>query len=238
MSLMLTIAKREFASYFRTSIGWVILALYLLMSGFYVSFATLHPGEPASLRAFFNASQWFLLIVVPGISMKLLADEFRTGSYETLAASPASEWHVVPGKFAGAVGFLAFMLICTLPYPLLLEWLARPDPGPIVTGYLALLLAGSVYLSIGVFFSSLTENQVVAMLATLFALVALEVLSNQLASLASPRFEAALYALSVSRRVGDLAKGALDVAHLVHAGSFIAVFLSASVIALESRRWR
>ena len=83
--ITLRIAGREWASFFRSSIGWVTVALYLLLSGFWIAFATLRPGEPASLRAFFGVSQWILLVVAPAISMRLIADKKRTGTLRKAA---------------------------------------------------------------------------------------------------------------------------------------------------------
>lgn len=238
MSAFVGIAWREFASFYRTSIGWVILALYLLLSGFYAGFGTFQPGEPASLRAFFAVSQWLLLTVAPAVSMKLLADERRTGTLEPLMTAPVSEWCIVFGKYAGAVLFLLTLLAPTLIYVGLLEYLADPDPGPIVSGYLALLLAGAVYLAAGTLASSLTQNQVIALLLTLFFFVAVELLSNQVAALLGPPWDRPLFALSLSRRVSDFARGVIDTGNLVFFGAVSLWLLVLAVVSLESRRWR
>jgi len=108
-----TIAFRELASYYRTPIGWVITALFLVLTGSWVAFVTIQPSEPASLRVFFAISQWLLLVVAPAISMRLFSEEFRTKTIEPLLTAPLSDWHIVLGKYAGALLFLLAILLPT-----------------------------------------------------------------------------------------------------------------------------
>ena len=236
--IALVVARREWGSFFRTSSGWVIIALYLLLSGFWFAFGALEPGAPATLRAFFGVSQWILLIVGPAISMRLIADERRSGTIESLSTAPVSDWEVVIGKYAGAVGFLLTMLSPTLLYVLLLEAVSDPDYGPIVAGYVGLLLVGMLYLSAGTLFSALTENQVVALLATVFFFLVLELVAVQGGRMLGPPWDTRLFALSVLLRVGDLSKGVIDSAHVAAFVGASAWFLVLAVAALEWRRWR
>lgn len=238
MSGLLAIAGREFGAMFRTPTGWVVTALYLLLSGVWLAATGLRPGEPATLRPFFAASEWLLLVVAPAISMRLVSEELRTGTMEPMMAAPVSDWATIFGKLAGAVLFLAAMLTPTLSYVVVLEIIADPDPGPIAVGYLGLLLVGVLYLSVGLLFSSLTRSQVVAFLGTLFFFLLLWIGTSLGARIATPRFEPIIYGLSISARLGDFAKGVLDTSHVVF---FIAASVWAAglaVIPLEVRRWR
>lgn len=238
MSAIWTIAARELASYYRTPVGWVITALYLALSGAWVAFTTIQPAEPASLRVFFAVSQWLLLAVAPAISMRLFSDEFRSGTIEPLVTSPLSDWHVVMGKYTGSIGFLLILLAPTLVYVLLLEIIADPDPGPIVAGYLGLFLVGSLYLSVGMLFSSLSENQIVAFLGTLFFFLILWFASSRGALLAPEPIADVLRELSIYARLSDFAKGVIDTQHVVF---FVVVslwFAVLTVVRLEFRRWR
>lgn len=238
MSATLAIARRELGSYFRSSIGWVVIALYLLLSGFTFAIGALRPGEPATMRSFFGVSQWILLIVAPAISMRLLSEEWRSGTMESLMTAPVSDWQTVVGKYLGAVGFLAIMLLPTLAYAGVLELIADPDYGPIAAGYLALLLVGMLYLAAGTLASALTENQVVALLSTFFFFILLEVAATQGGRAAGPPLDEWLFSLSILRRVQDMAKGIIDTAHAVFFLAASAWFLVVAVIAVESRRWR
>ncbi len=238
MTRLSAIAGRELASYFRTSIGWIVIGLFLLLSGFWIAFSTLRPGEPATLRTFFGVSQWLLLIVAPAVSMKLIAEERRAGTLESLMTAPVSDWTIVVGKYLGAVGFLLCMLAPTLLYVGLLEMVADPDYGPIAAGYLALLLVGALYLSFGLLASALTESQVVALLATFFFFVLWEVLATEGARLLGPPFDQPLFALSILLRIADMSKGVIDTAHVVFFLSGSVFFVTLATMAVESRRWR
>ncbi len=238
MRSILVIARREAASYFRSPIGWVVIALYLLLSGAFVALSTLRPGEPATLRAFFGVSQWILLIVAPAISMRLLADEARSGTLETLMTAPVSDWAIVLGKYHGGLAFLAAMIAPSLLYVALLEVVADPDYGPFLAGYLALFLVGMLYLAAGTLASALTENQTVALLATFFFFVFLDLAATQGGRWIGPPLDEALFSFSILTRVGDMAKGVIDTAHAIFFVSSAAVFLVLAVVALESRRWR
>jgi len=234
---MWSIAGREFASYFRTPVGWVVLALYLLLSG--IAFAgTLEPGAPATLRGLFGASQWLLLIVAPAISMRLVSEELRLGSIEPLMASPVGDASIVLGKYLGALGFLVLMLGVTLVHVGVLEAVADPEYGPIATGYLGLLLTGALYLAVGLFFSSLTASQVLAFLLTFCFFFGLHLLSTQGALTLPEPWNEAAYKLSLAARLGDFAKGVLDTAHVVFFVSTSLFFVVLAALALESRRWR
>ena len=126
MTQFVAIATRELSSYFRTPVGWVVTALYVTLSSIVFAFMVLGPAEPASLRPFFGLSGWLLMFLAPAVSMRLMADEYRSGSIEALMTAPVSDWVVIAGKYIGAVAFLAIMLLPTLIYPATLEWLADP----------------------------------------------------------------------------------------------------------------
>ncbi len=238
MSGLAAIALRELGAYFRTSIGWVVMALFLLLSGFWIAFSTLRPGEPATLRAFFTISQWLLLIVAPAISMRLIAEERRAGTMEPLMTAPVSDWTIVVGKYLGALGFLVCILAPTLLYVALLEAVSNPDYGPIAAGYLALVLVGALYLAFGTLTSALTENQIVSLLATLFFFIAWEALATEGGRLLGPPWDAPLFAMSILLRIADMAKGVIDTSHVVFFAAGSVVFLTLAVVAVESRRWR
>lgn len=239
MSRALAIARREYASLFAVPVGWIVLALFLFLSGIIFTSRILVPGEPASLRAFFGVWWTLILVLAPAVSMRLIADEIRTGTIETLLTSPASEWAVVLGKYAAAAGFLLTMLAPTLAYPAILFSVSDPDPGPIVAGYLGIVLLGCLYLAIGTLASSLTSSQTLAFLGTLFIPLVVEVILRPIVApmLPSP-FDRAVYALSADARLTDFARGIIDLEHVMFFISASAFFLVLAVISLQLRRWR
>lgn len=232
------IAWRELGACFRTSVGWIVIAMFLLLSGFWVSFVTLRPGEPATLRAFFTISQWLLLIVAPAISMRLIAEERRAGTMEPLMTAPVSDWTIVVGKYLGALAFLVCLLAPTLLYVGLLEAVSDPEYGPIAAGYLALFLVGALYLAFGLLTSALTENQIVSLLSTLFFFIAWEALAIEGGRLLGPPWDRPLFAASILLRLADMAKGVVDTAHVVFFAAGSVIFVTMAVVAVESRRWR
>lgn len=242
VSLGWAVARREYAAFFRVPLGWIVIALCLLLSGIVFGYGTLQGGEPASLRRFF--SPWWVLmgVVTPAISMRLISEEIRTGTLEPLLASPVSEAAVVLGKFAAAVGFIATALAPTLLYVLILELLSAPEYGPIIAGYTGLMLMAGMYLSIGLLFSSLTGNQTLAFMSTLFVIIGLILLSQDAVAALSPRLPwglgAVIAQLRVDTRLADFARGIVQTRHVVFFLSVTGMMLSLAALALRARRWR
>jgi ABC-2 type transport system permease protein len=234
-----TIAWREFRSFFRVPVGWVAIALYLFLAGVIFAERTLIPGEPATLRYFFAVSAFLLLPVVPAISMRLLSEEFRSGTIEPLMTSPVSDLSIILGKYTGAALFLGAMLAPTVLYALTLMAISdpRPDPGPILAGYLSLILLGMLYLAVGTLASALTANQTLAFLGTLlFLLLMLLVTSDVIRAPAT--LQPLVAAIAIGPRMTDFARGIIDTSHVVFFLAASAWFLVLAFVVLETRRWR
>jgi len=240
MTQVLVLARRELGSMFRTPVGWIVIALYLFLTGLVFATNTLVPGDPATMRYFFGASALLLIPIAPAVSMRLFAEEYRTGTIEVLGTTAIGPWTLATGKLLGAAAFLVLMLVPTLVYPVLLAFFSdpAPDPGPILTGYLGLILVGTLYLAIGQVASALSASQTLAFLATLMLLVLISFASTQLAVRAPAPFDAALLELSIDRRVRDFSIGILDTAHLVFFASGILLFMTLAAGAVAMRRWR
>jgi ABC-2 type transport system permease protein len=238
MSGVATIAVREFRAFFQLPLGWIIVALCLLGSGFAFTNATLIPGQPASMRDFF-AFWWFILaIIAPSISMRLFSEELRSGTFEPLMSSPVSELSIVLGKYFGALLLLAACLTPTLIYVGVLGALTRPDYGPIFAGYLGVLLAGALYLAVGLVFSALTSSQTLAFLATMFVLIGVELVIAYGSSQLPPRAARAVGELSANARIADFAKGVVDTANIAYFVVVSAWLVGISAVILRARRWR
>lgn len=266
MRATLAVAGRELRSYLLTPTGWVVAALFLLLTGaiqFVVApqlvgggFAS---GRPASLRVFFETGAWTFIVLGPALSMRMLSEELRTGTLEILMTSPIRDSGIVVGKFLGGLGFLALVLAPTLVYVLALEIHGRPDYGEIACGYVGLLLLGSALLATGVLFSALTASQPLAYLLTLFAWLLL-----LLATMGLPALAGAVEALGARPDAGALARGLamaadsaarlaeaanpiarlrgfviglFDSANVVYFAAVSAVALFAATRALGLRRW-
>jgi len=239
MTGVTAIATRELGSYFRQPAGWITIALYLFLTGMVFSLYILSPGEPASMRMFFALSGWLLLPVVPAISMRLVSDELRSGTIETLLTSPLSGPSLVIGKFMGGALFLLAMLLPTLVFVAVLFRVSEPAPdvGPLISGYSCLILMGLMYLAIGTLASSITSNATLAFMITLFAILGLMFMGE--AHTRSPAFlQPFVYALMIKPRVDDFAKGVIDSGHVVFFLSGTVWFLVLAVASVELRRWR
>ncbi len=231
------IAVREYSSLFRIPLGWIVIALFLALSGILFS-RVVQPGEVASMRLFFGIWWSLLVVLAPAISMRLLSDELRSGTVEPLLTSPVSEASVVAGKFAAAVMFLCTMLAPSLLYVLVIASLSSPDFGPIASGYLGIVLLGMLYLSVGLLASSMTSSQTLAFLGTLFALLLIDASARVGKDVAPSWAVQVLNAMSPSLRIDDFAKGVIDTGNVAF---FLVVtfwFLALTTIVLQSRRWR
>lgn len=238
MSRAWAIATREYAAFFRLPLGWVVIALFIALSSVFFARASIVPGEPATMRDFFGMWWGLLLVICPAISMRLFSEEHRAGTIESVLTSPISESALVFGKHLAGVMFLLTMLAPSLVYVAVLSWLARPEYGPILSGYLGLALLGSLYIAVGCLASSLTASQTLAFLATLFALVALDILPRQVAPSLPAELGRLVGNIAPSLRMSDFARGLINTSH---AAFFIILsfwFLAVCVVILQSRRWR
>ena len=238
MTRATVIARRELSSYFYSPIAYVAMTLFLLASGilFWRDFL---PGQPAAMRTIFDWMVWFLVIVVPLLCMGLLAPEWATGTIETMMTAPVGESDLVIGKFLGAFGFFLVLLAPTLLYVVMLRFYARPDYGPIFSGYLGVILVGALFVAVGLFCSSLTKSHVVAAVTSAAALFVVTVIPWWLSGIATLGGAArTIVDQSVFRRYIDFSKGVIDLGNLVFFLATTGVFLFLTVKVLESRRWK
>lgn len=238
MSAACAVAWREFAGFFRTAVGWAVMAMYFLLAGAVFALGTLRPGEPASLREFFALSNWLLMFVAPAVSMRLLAEERRSGTIEPLLTAPVSDWAVVVGKYAGGALFLACLLGPTTLYAGVLASVGAPDIGAMLAGYAGLTLLGLFYLAAGTLCSSLTSSQAAAFLGTVFLLLFLRFAASAGGASAPEPLGKILFALAPEIRLADFGKGVIDTAHAVFFLTMSAWMLTLSTLALRSRSWR
>ena len=238
MNRATAIARREFLSYFRSPIAYVSLTLFLLISGLMFR-GDFVPGQPAAMRTILNWMVWLLVFIVPVLSMGLLSQEWATGTIESLMTAPVNEPEVVLGKFFGNLLLLIVMLVPTLFYVVLLTIYARPDYGPIFSGYLGMLLVGGLFISVGLFCSSLTRSQVIAAVSAVTILFLITIVPYW-AGL-EPGLRPALRTIvdqTVYRRYSDFSKGVIDLGNIVFFIASTAVFLFLTIKVLESRRWK
>ena len=167
MRQFLSITKRELISYFATPVAYVFITIFLLLSGLFTFYlGNFFEIGQASLGSFFEWHPWLYLFLVPAITMRLWSEEKKSGTIELLTTLPVSTLNIVLGKFMAAWLFTLLALILTFPMWITVNYLGTPDNGVIMASYIGSLLMSGGYLSIGIFISSLTKNQVIAFIVS------------------------------------------------------------------------
>ena len=245
MRAFVAILKREFFSYFVSPLGYLVLTSFLLVSGwvFMVLVGALNSPETprmALMSTFFtNVFQWiFLMLVSAIIAMRLLTEERKSGSIETLLTAPVSEATVVTAKFAGAWCFFLFLFVPTAIYPLLLSRFGGLDLGPVVAGYLGIALIGALFISAGTFASSLTKNQIVAAILAFVLILGSFIIGVARDFLPFPEARDALSYLNILEHMDDFARGIVDTRRILYVVSTVVFFLFLSTRALEANKGR
>jgi ABC-2 type transport system permease protein len=252
MRTILAITRKELEQYFASPIAYVVVTLFMILTGFFfyvylrfylqsVQFSAQMGGagnelSQAIVRPFLANVSFFFLIMFPIFTMKSIAEEKKLGTYELLMTSPITTIQLLLGKFFGTVSIMLFILLLLAIYPLILFVYGSPDPGPIWTGFLGLFLLGSAFLSVGIFCSSITENQIVAaVLGFVFWLIFWII--NFLTNSEAWYGKVAQY-ISVYERFESFTKGILNLNDAFYFVSLAFVGLFATGIVLQSQRWK
>ncbi|MBM2826130.1 MAG: hypothetical protein HW403_194 [Dehalococcoidia bacterium] len=237
----IAIALREIRSFFATPMSYIVAASFLLISGFLFA-QNLVDVQVANMRGFFAPASFFLLLLCPALTMRLLAEEQKMGTIELLLTAPIRDYEVVLGKFLASLVMVMGMIFLTLYYVLLLVWIGDPDMGPVFSGYLGLLLLSSALLSVGLLASSFTSNQVVAFTVSFGALILLSVIGGAGSFLGSASWATPVRAvftyLGIFNHFTDMVRGVVDTRDVIYYISFTAGALFLTVRSLEARRWR
>jgi len=234
--------KRELASYFATPVAYIFIVIFLALANaltFYVGYF-FERGQ-ADLQTFFNFHPWLYLFLMPAISMRLWAEERKTGTIELLLTLPIRTWEAAVGKFLAAWAFAAVALALTFPIWITVNWLGEPDNGVIVASYVGSLLMAGGYLAIGTCLSALSKNQVIAFVVTiavcfLFTVSGSSFLVSMLGDLVSRGAVETVASFSFLTHFNQIIKGVIDVRDLVFFGAVIIAWLLASVILIDMKK--
>ena len=227
--------RRELQSYFNSPVAYVVIIVFLVIIGWFFT-SSLFLMNVATLSTVFDMVPWVFIGFVPAITMRLLAEEKKTGTIELLVTKPIRDVEIVLGKFFAAWTLLAATLAPTLIYLLAILPIGEVDLGPVFTGYLGLLLMGGVYVAIGVFASSLTENQIVAFIVTLLIVLGLFLIDKMLMFLPEG-LSTTMEFLSVDHHFTSIARGVVDSRDLLYFLSVMAFSLLLATVSLERRKW-
>jgi len=230
------VATRELRSYFLSPLAYIVIALFLLLAG-YLFALILNQAREASLRGLVQNISVLWLFLVPAISMRLLAEEQRSGTVELLLTNPVQEWEIVTGKFLAAVMLLLVMLGLTVLYPIFLFAFGDPDRGPMIAGYLGILLQASAFLAVGLFASSLTQNQIVAAILS-FGLLLVLWLSESLGQFLGGTLGSIVSYTSVINHFQSFPQGVIESKDVIYYLTLIIAGIVLSTLSLQSRRYR
>jgi ABC-2 type transport system permease protein len=249
------IVKKEMRLYFTSPVAWVIITIFLVIAGYFFynifAFYTLASMQSAMnpqmardlnvtdsvLRPLFSNVSVILLLLMPLITMRLFAEERRSGTIELLLTYPVRDGAVLIGKYLAALAVYVIMLALTLLYPAIVFYFVRLEWGPLLTGYLGLLLMGATFLAVGIFASSLTENQIVASVTTFGVLLILWVIGWS-AEYVGGAWGRVLSHLSLLDHFDTFARGVLDTKDVIYYVDVTIVALFLTLRSLEARRWK
>ncbi len=258
MRNFLLILQKELRSYFNSPIAYVVIAMFLALSGYYfynifASFSTISFQALSNpmlqrqsdllnitervVRPFFGSLSTTMLILLPMLTMRTFSEEKKSGTMELLLTYPLTDAQVILGKFAGCLGVFSIMLLFTVPcFGFVLAW-GQPEIGVILSGYLGVFLMGAAFIALGTLISALTENQIIAAVLTFGCLILFFVLGYAAAS-ADPGMRDFLNYISFTPHFAKFAKGVIDSSDIIYYFLFMFVCVFLNMRVLESKRWR
>ena len=239
MNLIHALFRRELQSYFSTPIGYVFIVIYLVLMGTFTFYlGRFFERGQADLSAFFSFHPWLYLFLVPAISMRLWAEERKTGSIELLMTMPITAWQAVLGKYLATWVFTGIALLLTFPIWITVNYLGKPDNGAILAGYLGSFLMAGGFLAIGACLSATTRNQVIAFVITVaacfgFLLSGFPMVLDLFSGWAPQTLVDGIASLSFLTHFANISKGVIDLRDLIYFGLLIGAFLYANTIVLQ-----
>ncbi len=229
------IAAKELKSYFTSPAAYILLSIFLLISGWFFA-NPLFLINQAELRSLFNVIPWIFIVLIPATTMGLLAKERETGTIELISTFPMQKSSIIMGKFFASVGMISFALLFTFVHLFTIIFLGTNiDFGAIFCGYFGLILLTGMYSAIGIFASSLTKNQIVAFILSFFIILVLYLIQFTLIFI--PDWLAGfLQYISIGYHFSNLSKGVIDTRNIIYFLSMTALFLKLAVTILESEK--
>jgi ABC-2 type transport system permease protein len=231
-----SLTRRELGAYFLSPTAWVVLAIFLLISGWFFSTITLS-SRYADMRPILGNMAVLFIFLAPALTSPLWSEELKQGTDELLMTAPVATAQVVIAKYLACLLLFVSYMAVTIAYPVILEIWGSPDWNAVLTGYLGLFLMGSACLAVGFYASSLTDSQMVAAMLAFAMLLGFWVIAWAGDSLPAAWWPVLEYA-SLTRHYDDFAKGVIDTKHVVYFLTLIGAFLFLTTRRLESARWR
>ncbi len=236
------IFRREFASYFNTPLAAVFLVMFLFLTGIFTfNVGQLYERGQADLRPFFDFNPWLFLFLIPAISMRLWAEERRSGTIELVTTLPISIRDLVIGKWLAAWAFACVALVLTVPIWLTVEYLGAPDRGAIMAGYIGSALMAGAFLAIGSALSAVTKNQVVAfvlcaVVSFLLLMAGYPIVLDFMRGWASPAVAEGVASISLLTHFEPMERGVVDLRDVLFFAAVVAAFLWLNTLLIEWKK--
>jgi ABC-2 type transport system permease protein len=238
LKIIFILFKKELMSYFNSPIAYIFIGVFLVV-GNWLFFNTFFLIGQASVRNYFSLLPWIFLFLSPALTMRLWAEEKKSGTIEFLLTLPITDWQVILAKFSSALAFLFFSLMLSITLPISVAWLGNLDLGPVIGSYLGAILLGGSYLALGLFISSLTKNQIIAFVLGLVACFAVFIVGADFVLISAPQFFVpAMKFLGLGNHFNNIARGVIDTKDIIYYFSFIFLFLWLNVRVIEKRSWK
>lgn len=238
MRNVLAIIRKELKTYFNSPIAYIFMTVFLTFSSWLFFRGFFLVGQ-AEMRPFFSLMPWLFLFFIPALTMRLWAEERKLGTVEILMTLPVKDWELVAGKFLAGFILLCITLLLTFPLPVAVAALGDPDPGPLVGGYLGTALMGAAYMAIGLFASTITENQIIAFIVGVVFCFAMLIVGEEIVLFSVPGFLAPFFRyLGLGVHFSSIGRGVVDSRDIIYYLSVIGFFLYMCVHTIEGRRWR
>lgn len=232
-----TIMSKELRSYFNSPLAYIFITVFLAFTS-WLFFRGFFLSGFASMRSYFSFLPWVFLFLIPAISMRVWAEENKMGTMEILLTSPITEWEAVFGKFFASFAFLVLTLLLSGIIPIILFFVGEPDWGVIIGGYFGAILLGGAYLAIGLWISSMTNNQITAFIFSVITVFTLFIISQPIVLETTPSFLVPFVKyLGMGSHFGSILRGVIDFRDIVYYVSLIGVFLYLNTSSLVSRKW-
>ena len=232
------LSKKELMSYFNSPIAYIFIGVFLVV-GNWLFFNYFFVIGQATVRGYFDILPWIFLFLAPAVTMRLWAEEKRSGTIEFLLTLPITEWQLVLSKFIGSLLFLFITLILSITLPISVAVLGNLDWGPVIGGYLGALFLGGAYIALGLFISSLTKNQIIAFVLGLMACFLVFIVGAPFVLNSAPGFALPVMKfLGLGSHFSNIARGVLDTKDIIYYISFIFLFLWLNTKTIQRRSWK
>lgn len=231
------IIKKELKNYFNSPLAYVFISIFLIITA-WIFFTNFFLAGQLNMRSYFSILPWIFLFLIPAVTMRLWAEEKKLKTTELLFTWPIHDYEIVLGKFFASLLFLGITLILSLSMPISISFLGQMDWGVVISSYIGALLLGGAFLAIGLFISSLTDNQIIAFILAVATSFAFFIIGENFVLYVLPSFLLGLFQyLGLGYHFNSIGRGVLDSRDLIYYFSIILFFLYLNIRQTESRKW-